>query len=161
MEDNTSIIIKLKSSNGEIFEIKEKCFLRSNYYKQIKDISNPNEEMPLKEIDSKTLSKIIEYLNHYENEDPKEIPKPLPDPDLKQFLSEWDYNYIILPSLQEIVDLVNAANTLDIKELVTLCSARLASEMMNCSIEEVRQKFGIVADMTQEEMDEYEKYPLD
>ena len=50
MEDNTSNIIKLKSSDGEIFEIKEKCFLRSNYYKQIKDISNPNEEMPLKEI---------------------------------------------------------------------------------------------------------------
>ena len=161
MEDNTSIIIKLKSSNGEIFEIKEKCFLRSNYYKQIKDISNPNEEMPLKEIDSKTLSKIIEYLNHYENEDPKEIPKPIPNPDLKQFLSEWDYNYIILPSLQEIVDLVNAVNTLDIKELVTLCSARLASEMMNCSIEEARQKFGIVADMTKEEMDEWENYPLD
>ena len=55
--------------------------------------------------------------------------------------------------MQEIIDLINAANALDIKELVTLCSTRLASEMMNCSIEEVRQKFGIVADMTQEEMD--------
>ena len=161
MENSTSNIIKLKSSDGEIFEIKEKCFLRSNYYKIIKDISNPNEEIPLKEVDSKALVKIIEYLNHYENEDPKEIPKPMPSPDLKQFLSEWDYNYIILLSIQEIVNLINAANYLNIKELVNLCSARLASEMTNCPIEEAREKFGIVADMTQEEADELDKYPLE
>ena len=161
MENSTSNIIKLKSSDGEIFEIKEKCFWRSTYYKVIKDISYPNEELPLKEVDSKNLSKIIEYLNHYENEDPKEILKPMPSPDLKQFLSEWDYNYIILPSLEEIVNLINAANYLNIKELVNLCSARLASEITNCPIEEAREKFGIVADMTQEEWDEMNKYPLE
>ena len=158
MEDKK---IKLKSSDGQIFEVKEKCLLRSNYYKQIKDISNLDEELPLKEIDSKTLEKIIEYLKHYENGEPKEIPKPLPSPDLKLVLDEWDYNYIITLSLQEIVDLINAANTLDVEELVTLSSARLASEMLNCSAEEARKKFGIESDMTQEEWDEYNKHPLD
>ncbi len=153
--------IKLKSSDEQIFEVKEKCLLRSNYYKQIKDISNLDEELPLKEIDSKTLEKIIEYLKHYENGEPKEIPKPLPSPDLKLVLDEWDYNYIITLSLQEIVDLINAANTLDVEELVTLSSARLASEMLNCSVEEARVKFGIESDMTQEEWDEYNKHPLD
>lgn len=33
--------------------------------------------------------------------------------------------------------------------------------MINCSIEEVREKFGIVPDMTEEEMAEYDTYPLD
>ena len=48
--DDKNVIIKLKSSDGQIFEIKEKCLLRSNYYKQMKDISNLDEEMPLKEV---------------------------------------------------------------------------------------------------------------
>ena len=156
MEDKK---IKLKSSDGQIFEVKEKCLLRSNYYKQIKDISNLDEELPLNEIDSKNLEKIIEYLNHYENVEPKEIPKPLPGPDLKLVLDEWDYNYIITLSLQEMVELINAANALDVGELVTLSSARLAAEMINCEVEEARKKFGIETDMTKEEMDEYDKYP--
>ena len=57
--------------------------------------------------------------------------------------------------------MVNAANYLGINELVNLTSARLASEMINCPIEEARAKFGIVPDMTEEEMAEYDKYPLD
>ena len=159
--DDKNVIIKLKSSDGQVFEIKEKCLLRSNYYKQMKDISNLDEEMPLKEVDAKSLIKIIEYLNHYENEEPMEIPKPLPGPDLKSILSEWDYNYINLSSLNDTIDLVNAANFLDIKKLVDLASARLAFEMINCTIEEGREKFGIVCNMTEEEMEEANKYPLD
>ena len=163
MEDEklNTIKLKLKSSDGQPFEIKEKSFIRSYYYNQLKDILNPNEEMPLNGVDSKNLSKMIEFLNHYENENPKVIPKPLPGPDLKPILDEWDYNYIITPSLKEIVDLINAANVLGINEIISLCSARLASEMINCSIEEARQKFGIVPDMTQEEMEEMDQYPLD
>ena len=162
MENKKDTIIKLKSSDGQIFEIKEKCFLRSNYYKTFKDILNPNEEIPFNEIDGKNFSKIIEYLNHYENEDPKEIPKPLPSPDIKPpTLDEWDYEFISILSLKEVIDLTNAANFLDIKELISLCSARVASEMFNCDINEAREKFGIVPDMSQEEVDEYNKYPLD
>ena len=64
-------------------------------------------------------------------------------------------------SLEDCVNLVNAANFLDISELVSLASARLAYEMINCDVEEARQKFGIFPDMTEEEMKEMDKYPLD
>ena len=90
-----------------------------------------------------------------------EIPKPLPGPDLKSILSEWDYNYIMLSSLNDTIDLVNAANFLDIKELVNLSSARLGYEMTNCPIEEARKKFGVQCDMTKEEMDCLNQYTLD
>ena len=159
--ENKNLIIKLKSSDGKIFEIKEKCLLRSNYYKQMKDILNPDEEIPLNEINSKSLIKIIEYLNHYENEEPMEIPRPLPGPDLKSILSEWDYNYIMPAPVFDTIDLVNAANFLNIKGLEDLASARLAFEMTNCTIEEARKKFGIICDMTEEEIEEENKYPLD
>ena len=47
-----------------------------------------------------------------------------------------------------------------IKELVDLCSVRLASEITNCSVDEARAKFGIVPDFSEEEIKEYDKYPL-
>ena len=73
-----------------------------------------------------------------------------------------DYNYISPISIEEGFDLVNAADHLGIEKLVNLVSAKLASETMNCSIEEARAKFGIKLDeMTKEELEEYEKYPID
>ena len=161
MNDYNSNLLKLKSSDEKIFEIDENGLKRSNFFMKLKDILNLNEEIYIKNVNSKVLNKIVDYLNHYQNEEPKTIPKPLPSPDLKPILSDWDYNYISPISLEESIDLVNAADYLGIRELVNLTSARLASEMINCPIEEARAKFGIVPDMTEEEMAEYDKYPLD
>ena len=160
MNDSNSNIIKLKSSDGKVFEIEENCLKRANFFNELRNILNPDEEINIKDVDSITLIKIIEYLKHYQNEEPPEIPKPLPSPDLKQILNEWDYNYIIPISLENTIDLVNAASYLGIAELVNLASARLASELINCPVDEARQKFGIQADMTEEELDEFDKYPL-
>ena len=154
-------MIKLKSSDGEIFEVEENYLNKSKVLCELKEFLKPDEDLLVKEVEGKTLSEVIEYLKHYVNEEPKEIPKPLPSPDLKQVLSEWDYNYISYFSLEEIVDLVNAASYLDINGLVNLASAKLASEMINCPVEEAREKFGIKVDMTEEDIKEMDYYPLD
>ena len=154
-------MIKLKSSDGKIFEVEENCLNRAKMFHELKDIFNEDQEIMIKGVDGKTLSKVIEYLKYHVNEEPKEIPKPLPGPDLKPILSEWDYNYISPPPLEDVVNLVNAANYLDISDLINLASARLASEMINCPVEEARKKFGIKTDMTEEEKAEYDKYPID
>ena len=64
-------------------------------------------------------------------------------------------------SIEECIDLVNSANILEISSLVDLASARLASEMMSGTIEEVRAKFGVDPNMTEDELKEFDKYPLD
>ena len=38
MNDNNSNIIKLKSSDGKIFEIEENCLERANFFKELKNI---------------------------------------------------------------------------------------------------------------------------
>ena len=153
-----SHIIKLKTSDGEIFEIKDKYLKRVKYLEEKKDILNLDEEIPLNKVDSKTLNKIIEYLMHYENEEPKKIPKPLPGPDLKSFLSKWDYNYISQISLEENITLINAAKYLIISELVNLACAKIGVELINCSIDAAKEKFGVKGDFTEEELREIDKY---
>ena len=153
---------KLKSSDGKIFEVDEKILNTSKFFKElIIDYPQPDQEITINQVDGKNLEKIIEYLKHYENEKQKEIPKPLPNNDIKSVLSEWDYNFINPLSIADLIDLINAANFLNIDDLVALTAAKLAAEMLTGTIEEVREKFGIKCDMTEEEIAEVDKYPLD
>ena len=158
-----SSLIKLKSQDGKIFEVNEKCLHMSKFLKDLIDneLLDPTQEIEVKVDDGKTLSKIIDYLKHYETEKPREIPRPLPNGDLKSFLSDWDYKFINPLSMEECIDLVNSANILEISSLIDLASARLASEMMSGTIEEVRAKFGVDPNMTEDELKEFDKYPLD
>ena len=57
--------------------------------------------------------------------------------------------------------IINADNYLQIDGLINILTAKLSHEMCNCDVEESRKKFGIECDMTEEEIDEIDKYPLD
>ena len=154
--------VKLITSDNVTREVDvnllKKCIL-------LKD-SQGGEEVILNEVDAKNLDLIIKYLEHYKDMEPKEIPKPFPKRTDEEFLKgilndEWTYNYLTSQSLEDLINLVNAANYLQIDGLINIIAAKLAHEMCNCDIEEARQKFGIESDMTEEEIAEIDKYPLD
>ena len=109
-------MVKLKSKDGEKFEVGENCLDRSKLFIEFKDIWNLEQEIMIKGVDGKTLSKVIEYLKYHVNEEPKEIPKPLTDPDLKQILSEWDYNYISPFPLEDVIDTYIPPEELDLTQ---------------------------------------------
>ncbi len=50
---------------------------------------------------------------------------------------------------------------MDIGSLLQLSCCRIASEMVDKPVDEVQKTFGIENDMTEEEMKEYDKYPID
>ena len=153
--------IKLKSNDEQVFTIKESAVNRSNLVKGILADYEDNTEVPLPDVNGKTLKRIVDYLIHYENSEPKSIPKPLKNSQIEDILEKWDYEYIISVELEDSIDLLNAANYMDIAPLLQLTCCRIASEMIDRPVEEVRKIFGIESDMTQEEMDEIDKYPID
>lgn len=53
----------------------------------------------------------------HKNNEPLEIEKPLKSNNLMDIVSPEDYNYINIPNLDEIFDIIQAANYLDIKSL--------------------------------------------
>ena len=144
---------KLKSEEGDVFEVEESCLEMSNFFKDLmNDFPDREQEIMVNQVKTKELKKIIEYLKHYEK--PKEIKKPLLSGDLKEVLDEWDFNYINPLNLEECIDLLNASFFLDIDELVNLASAKIASEMLIGTVEEVREKFEW-KNMTEEQKKEY------
>ena len=162
-----SRIVKLKSKDNQIYEVSidllEKAKLISGI---VEDASDEDDTIFLREIDEINLIRIIDYLVHYQKEEPKEIPKPFPDRTDDAFLrsilnDDWTFDYIQNMTLEEAINLVNAADYLQIDGLINILAAKLAHEMCNCDTEEARRKFGIECDMTEEEIAEYDKYPLD
>ena len=159
--------VKLKSSDGKIFELPIDILQKSKLFTDINQNDEDEEnEIELKEVDGKNLERIIEYLKHYKDIEPKEIPKPFPERTDDAFLrsilnDDWTFDYIQSMTLEEAINLINAANYLQIDGLINILAAKLAHEMCNCDVEEQRRKFGIECDMTEEEIAENDKYPLD
>ena len=162
-----SKIVKLKSKDNQIYEVPidilEKAKLISGI---VEDASDEDDTIFLREIDEINLIRIIDYLVHYQKEEPKEIPKPFPERTDDAFLrsilnDDWTFDFLQNMTLDEGINLINAANYLEINGLINILAAKLAHEMCNCEVEEARKKFGIEGDMTEEEIAEYDKYPLD
>ena len=164
---NNGKIVQLKSNDNEIFNVPIDILQKAKLISElIEDAIEDNNSIFLKEVDSKNLELIIDYLKHYKDKEPKEIPKPFPERTDEEFFriildNDWTYNFLSKLNIEEAINLINSAEFLQIDGLINLLAAKLAHEMCNCEVEEARRKFGIECDMTEEEVAEYDKYPLD
>ena len=171
---DTKKLVKIKTYDNKIYEVPGDIIIKSKLLDGlIEDYDYFNDKddgiIALSEVDSINFDLIIDYLQHYKDKEPKEIPKPFPERTDEEFLrgildnddNDWTYNFISKLSIEEAINLMNAADYLQIDGLINLLSAKLAHEMCNCDVEESRKKFGIECDMTEEEVAEYDKYPLD
>ena len=107
--------------------------------------------MPLA-FDEKVVTKVFDFIKHeMEGDKLPEIPRPCPSSRLQDFLPMWFANYIDLQSLEDIYDLIAAANYLDVPSLVELGCAKVGSMMQNKDITELRVIFNISNDFAPEE----------
>lgn len=148
MEGNKKIT--LVSADGEKIEISEKAVQRSQLVKGILEDYPDDPEVPVNNVKSKILEKLKIYLEHYENSEPKDIERPLSSQNFKDCVEEWDYNFIDV-ELDTVFEIILAANYMDIKSLLELASAKIASIIKGKTTEEIRTVFNIQSDFTQEE----------
>ena len=109
-------------------------------------------ELPLNKVDGETLEKVKEYLVHYENNEPAKIEIPLKSNNFKECVSEWDYNYLG-EDIELIFKLMDAANFMNIKNLLELTSAKLGSKIKGTTSESVKKDFEI-GELSQEEKEQ-------
>ena len=149
VDDGTKVI--MISSDEEQFELSAKAAKRSQLVKDSIDESKEDTiEFTANKVKGNILKKVVEYLEHYKDEEPKEIEIPLPSPNFSECVDKWDFDFIDI-DLDTIFEIILAANYLDIKPLLELASAKVASLIKGKTTEEVRQLFGITNDFTPEE----------
>jgi S-phase kinase-associated protein 1 len=142
--------ITLVSSDGEKYQISEKAAKRSQLIKGVMDDFPDDPEVPLHNVKSTILEKIIKYLEYYKDTEPREIEKPLPSNNFNECVDAWDYNFIDL-ELDVIFEMILAANYMDIKPLMELASSKVASIIKGKTPEDIRKTFNIQNDFTPEE----------
>ena len=155
--------VTLTSTEGESFEVSGQVAIMSELVKTMiaTDEGDDDEgsegsseaedhEIPLPNVKSEVLSKVIEFCKYHEKKPMKEIEKPLKSAKMEQVVDEWDAKFVDIE--QELLfELILAANYMDIKSLLDLTCAKVASMIKGKSPEEIRQTFNIVNDFTPEE----------
>ena len=69
--------MKLKSSQGEVFEVDEDVACMSQLVKNMVEDSGADEEIPLPNVKTAILGKVLDYCKFHKDEPPAEIQKPL------------------------------------------------------------------------------------
>ncbi|CAK4072015.1 unnamed protein product [Aphanomyces euteiches] len=145
--------VNLVSQDGDSFEIPRTVACMSELVKtMIADEQDDEEvqEIPLPNVKSSVLSKVIEFCNHHHNNPMQEIEKPLRSGDMHDVVSEWDASFVDIEQ-DLLFELILAANYMDIKSLLDLACAKVASMIKGKTPQEIRETFNITNDFTPEE----------
>ncbi|XVF15960.1 hypothetical protein REPUB_Repub09cG0200700 [Reevesia pubescens] len=139
--------ITLKSSDGESFEVDEAVALESQTIKHMIEDDCADNGIPLPNVTSKILAKVIEYCKKHV-ESPKTDDRAADD-DLKS----WDADFVKVDQAT-LFDLILAANYLNIKGLLDLTCQTVADMIKGKTPEEIRKTFNIKNDFSPEEEEE-------
>ena len=143
ISDCQSQDIVLECKNGEVVVISKQAAKLSEMLKTVIENSRENDVIPLRNISICVMTKIAEYLKHYEHSDINKIPlieKPIRSTNMKDIVSEWDAEYINVKD-DMLFELISASNYLDIKPLLDLSCAKIATKIKDKSIEKIKKIF--------------------
>ena len=133
-------MVKLTSMDGHQFDVELEVLTHS------KTLMNMLEEVghcgliPVPNVDSKVLSKVIDYCKAHTNTDETNETET----------STFDTDFVDV-ELHALFELVLAANYLDIPPLQALITEKLASMIREKNTQEIRELFGVTNDFTAEE----------
>ena len=151
--------VNLVSQEGDKFEVKKGAAAMSELVKTMlidgddedEDEDENEQDIPLPNVKSAVLAKVIEFCNYHVTNGPmKEIEKPLKSANMAEVVGEWDANFVGIDQ-EMLFELILAANYMDIKSLLDLSCAKVASMIKGKTPEEIRNTFNIVNDFTPEE----------
>jgi S-phase kinase-associated protein 1 len=109
-------------------------------------IEGEQKKIVISNITGDILQKVLDWMKYHYNNQPQKIERPITTNDLSTIVCEWDFNYINI-EIDTIIDLMNAANYLDISGLLDLCCAKMASIIKGKSPAEIRDILKITNDI--------------
>ncbi|XP_031475856.1 SKP1-like protein 1A [Nymphaea colorata] len=134
--------VTLKSSDGEVFEVEEAVAKESQTISHMIENGSADSGIPLPNVTSKILAKVIEYCK-----------KHVDDKIQEEELKAWDAEFLKVDQAT-LFDLILAANYLKIKNLLDLTCQTVADMIKGKVPEEIRRTFDVRHDFTPEEEEE-------
>ena len=121
------------------------------YFTNLTDDENENDaEIPLPNVKAEVLRKVIEFCEHHLEEPMSEIEKPLKSQAMGDVVQKWYAEFVEVEQVL-LFELILAANYMDIKPLLDLTCATVASMIKGKNPEDIRSTFNITNDFSPEE----------
>lgn len=133
--------LKLTSMDGKEFLLEKKSAYISKLVKTSVETDASATEVPIPSAKADILELVVEYMNHHKGEEPPVIEKPLRSKVMKDVCKDkWDADFIdkIGDNRQQLYDLILAANYMDIKSLLHLGCAKVASLIKGQPLEKIK-----------------------
>jgi len=108
------------------------------------------QEIPLPNVKASVLQKVIDFCAHYKDDPMNEVEKPLKSANLNEVVQQWYADFISVEQVM-LFELILAANYMDIKPLLDLSCATVASMIKGKTPQEIRETFCIANDFSPEE----------
>ncbi|KAF9579144.1 hypothetical protein BGW38_004727 [Lunasporangiospora selenospora] len=143
--------ITLTSLDNLEFKVDKDVAERSVLIKNmIEDVGESDSPIPLPNVTSAVLKKVIEYCEHHRH-DPVPVQDESDDPRKRSNdIEEWDMKFMQVDQ-EMLFEIILAANYLDIKPLLDVGCKTVANIIKGKTPEEIRKVFNIVNDFTPEE----------
>jgi len=152
-------VIKLQSSDGEVFEVDVEIAKQSVTIKtMLEDLGmdeDEDEPVPLPNVNAAILKKVIQWSTFHRDD-----PPPPEDDENKEKRTDdicsWDAEFLKVDQ-GTLFELILSANYLDIKGLLDVTCKTVANMIKGKSPEEIRKTFNIKNDFTPAEEEQVRK----
>eukprot|EP00457_Paulinella_chromatophora_P012676 gb/GEZN01012904.1/.p1 GENE.gb/GEZN01012904.1/~~gb/GEZN01012904.1/.p1 ORF type:complete len:179 (-),score=52.53 gb/GEZN01012904.1/:474-1010(-) len=143
--------LQLESQEKTLFVVPKKVALMSELVKTMAEGDTEEKVIPLPNVKGNVLKLVVEYMKYHAENPPKDIEKPLKSANMAEVVGDpWDADFVDV--VQELLfELILAANYMDIKPLLDLTCAKVASMIKGKTPEQIRTTFNIQNDFTPEE----------
>jgi len=143
----------LHSKDGKTFKVSKRAAMMSQLVKTAVETDKDAKEVTLYHIESPIVEKVIQYMNYHVNHPPRKLEKPLKSGNLRELVDEFDAKFTDVDQ-ETMFKLLLAANYMDVKSLLLLMCAKVASLMKGKTPDQIRKTFNIRSDYTPEEEEE-------
>lgn len=122
-----------------------------------------SKSITINQVEPEILKLVAEYLNHYTDQEIKMIKGPLPSAELKDVTNEWEVKFTDgmekEACIAELLQLMLAANFMDIPTLRALTCAKFATLLKSMTYEQLKKLLGMgdLPDLTPKEEEETRK----
>jgi len=138
--DDSLTLVSCDDVNGEKFTIDRQSAMMCNLVKSIIEGDADAKTIEIKKVSTKILQFITEYLLHHKGKVPAEIAKPIRSVKMEKIVEdEWDAKFINSKSKRDIFQIILGANYMDIKSLLHLGCAKIATMIKGKSPEEIKK----------------------
>jgi len=144
-----SIMVRVISKEGDIFELPFNAIKGANLVATMFDVEEAEadeeniQEMPILNVSTSILSKVVDFANHTLEESLPEIPKPIPSLVMSEFVPKWYADLVDNVTQEDLSGLLLAANFMDMPDLLSLTCAKTASIIRGKTYEELCNQFGV------------------